>query len=36
MMVSERIPILPTVNGDNVGYLFTKESPNDGAVPGLR
>jgi GTP cyclohydrolase II len=25
MMVSERIPILPTVNGDNVGYLFTKE-----------
>jgi 3,4-dihydroxy 2-butanone 4-phosphate synthase / GTP cyclohydrolase II len=25
MTVSERVPILPTVNGDNAGYLFTKE-----------
>lgn len=25
MVVSERVPILPTINGDNAEYLFTKE-----------
>ncbi len=25
LVVSERVPILPTVNGDNADYLFTKE-----------